>query len=308
MRKVSLKQLNFSPSIFFFYFTSLSVSLLVWQKRKLMSHCYHGSLSSCVRAWKVVALPHFSYLLLQQLVPMRQVMWSRSGKCPTCADAILEFFICGLTPPPTHTSLVTGQNTRFVCEVSLSNLIIKGLRLFSGSQWDEGSEVLKSVSEFLFSDLLPIFSHRSVLCDDDPSWRHSDRHTKNHCAPHTGLSGVSILSWFVFCPSSLISVTTRQSADSSRTFMTVKTTDCQIILHCLVSSIRLLHLGPDNKKQTKYFLDSLAESAGGVRSLSSKRILSIMQPGPVYCRRWASAVGRIAIKRTTADHGPTWRP
>lgn len=36
--------------------------------------------------------------------------------------------------------------------------------------------------------------HRSVLCDDDPPWCHSDWHATNHCPAHTALPCVSIIS------------------------------------------------------------------------------------------------------------------
>lgn len=43
----------------------------------------------------------------------------------------------------------------------------------------------------LLTDVSHAF-HRSVLCDDDPPWCHSDRHTTNHRPTHTVLSCVSI--------------------------------------------------------------------------------------------------------------------
>lgn len=53
--------------------------------------------------------------------------------------------------------------------------------------------------EDLEFDVFSLFSpfpavHRSVLCDDDPPWCHSDRHTTNHRATHTALPCVSVCS------------------------------------------------------------------------------------------------------------------
>lgn len=88
----------------------------------------------------------------------------------------------------------------------LSGSICRACFFFSGTLFVYFFLVLCRVS-FLFPpfllhfDLLP-FSlchavHRSVLCDDDPPWCHSERDTQNYCTSHTALPGVSIssVSW-----------------------------------------------------------------------------------------------------------------
>lgn len=62
--------------------------------------CYHGNLSICVQASKAaVGFATFPYRLLQQLVPMRQVMWSRSGEVPDLGRCSIRVLHLWVTPP-----------------------------------------------------------------------------------------------------------------------------------------------------------------------------------------------------------------